>query len=246
MTFGSCEGTSGSGALNCDNLNIKDSEKKIGKMENEEVIIEISESEDEGQSQQSRSLLNDVPEVDEDDVIYISSSEEDDGYEIQVQNAKALMKAKQPLEVSASGYRPHFVSREKLNEGHPRCRGLTFKDIMHQTILEDKVIPDFNEQLIPRKVADKLRAGGHTLHRVADGGFTISSKRKNVKMYYSSFSTRFEPVLADQVLENYVQEYRKSLCLTHWKKRLLGRQEVSFVRKEIRQEGTLSMFPLFV
>lgn len=193
-----------------------------GEGDNDDIIIEIPEGE------VDYTLLNDVPEV-EDDAVHVSTDEEDEGYRIQVENARTMLKVKQPVDHSAASYRPRFVSREKLNRMHPRCRGLTFRDIMHQTILEDKVLPDFNEQLIPRKVADKLRSSGHTLHRGADGGFMISSKRKNIKMYYSSFSARFEPVLADPVLENYVQEYRKTLQVSQWRRRLGGRKEVGHI-----------------
>lgn len=190
----------------------------------EPIIIEITDDDEEDDD----GLLNDVPEPD-DDVICISSDEEDEGYKIQMQNARTMERVKQSVDDTAATYRPRYVSRERLNRKHPRFRGLTYKEIMHQAILEDKILPDFNEQVIPRKIADKVRVLGDSLHRAPDGGFIISSKKRSVKMYYSSFSARFEPVLADPTLENYVQEYRKTLDATMWKKRVFGRKEVSGV-----------------
>lgn len=192
----------------------------------EPIIIEITDDDEENDDDDG--LLNDVPEPD-DDVICISSDEEDEGYKIQMQNARTMERVKQSVDDTAATYRPRYVSRERLNRKHPRFRGLTYKEIMHQAILEDKILPDFNEQVIPRKIADKVRVLGDSLHRAPDGGFIISSKKRSVKMYYSSFSARFEPVLADPTLENYVQEYRKTLDATMWKKRVFGRKEVSGV-----------------
>lgn len=186
----------------------------------EPIIIEITDDDDDDEG-----LLDDIPEP-EDDIICISSDEEDEAYKTQMENARKLQKMKQSVDITAESYRPRYVSREKLGKRHPRCKDLTFKEIMGQAIIEDKILPDFNEQLIPRKVADKLRMMGHSMHKLADGSIMVSSKKRNIKCYHSSFCARFEPVLADPVLENYVQEYRKTLDIGMWKKRMFGRKEV--------------------
>lgn len=214
----------------------------------EPIIIEITDDDEE--NDEDDGLLDDVPEPD-DEVICISSDEEDEGYKIQMENARTMERVKQSVDDTAATYRPRYVSRERLNRKHPRFRGLTYKEIMHQAILEDKILPDFNEQVIPRKIADKVRILGDSIHRAPDGGFMISSKKRSVKMYYSSFSARFEPVLADPTLENYVQEYRKTLNVAMWRKRLFGRKEVAGVKSlafgwRQRSRSSLTLFHIII
>lgn len=186
-------------------------EQKCQVVEPEEVII----------NERDYELLNDVSD-ENDDVIYVSSDEEDEGFRIQVQNARTMQKAKQPVENSAATYRPRYVSRQLLDIKHPQCRGLSFKDILYQAIHEDKILPDLNEQVLPPNARAGLITSGHFVTKGSDGGSIIFSKSRNIKMYHSSFSARFEPVLADPALENYVQQYRKTLRVADWRKRLFG------------------------
>lgn len=184
------------------------------------ALVELSDDSDDDD------LLVDVPETDN-GVIYISSDEEDEVYKTAMLNCMSMEKVKQPVNISANNYKPRFVSREKMHKRHPRSRGQSFRTIMNTAIAEDKFHPDFTEQIMHKRVVSRLRSLGHTVRSYTDGGSLIISNKMNVKMYYSAFSCRFEPVLADPVYENYVQEYRKTLDINMWKSRGRKRKEVS-------------------